>query len=890
MSTKRIQILDSLIKQVEHATKATQDAAGNVITETYVTKETFHQGIEELSTFVAISGVTTYQEIIDAVNTGRVVQAKNEAGILHNLAVVADGEGCVFTQTEGTVVFALIVTTDNQWEEFSVPLPNAEEYYTKSDMDEILEGKSNTSHDHDSVYDAKGASANVQANLNTVSDTLDSHTSNPDIHFTSTERTKLSGIEANAQKNTITGVKGSSESTYRTGDVNITATNIGLGNVNNTSDANKPVSTAQQTAIDTALDSAKDYTDSKIATEVTNRNSAIETAKSSAISTAASDAQTKANTALSSAKTYTDTKTSGLASTSSVNTSIDAHNTSTSAHSDIRGLITDLTTKLNNFLDVDDQTIDQLSDVLILINNNKGTLESLTTSKINVSDIVNNLTTNSNSKVLSAAQGVAIKGLIDALQDELDSHTHEIADVSGLQSALDGKASSSHGTHVSYSTTTPVMDGTASVGSASTVARSDHRHPTDTSRAAKTDLDTHISNESNPHGVTLAHLGVDATAVELNYVDGVTSNVQAQLDGKASSSHSHGNITNAGAIGTTANKAIITTTNGVLTTGTVPVASGGTGATTAAAALTNLGLTATAAELNKMDGVTATTAELNILDGVTATTAELNYMDGVTSNVQTQLDTKASKDTATTSANGLMSKDDKVKLNGIAEGANKYTLPNATTSTLGGVKVGSNISVSSGTISVPSASKDVAGVTVIYPKANCTTYTSDSGTCTPAAVKQAVDMFSLKVGGNVAPASGATNGHIYLTGAKESSSSGNTTQIVFGTSDNEHVALSSNTNMIVINPNTTSTTDQILLKLSGLSTFPKGIQANVTGNLTGTADKAKALTATLGIIQGGTGYTTIADTTYTTARYRASSLHSSVTNPDTNGVICWTYE
>ena len=51
-----------------------------------------------------------------------------------------------------------------------------------------------------------------------------------------------------------------------------------------------------------------------------------------------------------------------------------------------------------------------------------------------------------------------------------------------------GAAASSHGTHVSYSTTAPVMDGTASVGSAATVARSDHKHPTDTSRAAASDL------------------------------------------------------------------------------------------------------------------------------------------------------------------------------------------------------------------------------------------------------------------------------------------------------------------------------------------------------------------------------------------------------------------
>ena len=50
----------------------------------------------------------------------------------------------------------------------------------------------------------------------------------------------------------------------------------------------------------------------------------------------------------------------------------------------------------------------------------------------------------------------------------------------------------------------------------------------------------------------------------------------------------------------------------------------------AAAAIVNLGVTATAAELNILDGVTASTAELNILDGVTATTAEINYSDVTT--------------------------------------------------------------------------------------------------------------------------------------------------------------------------------------------------------------------------------------------------------------------
>ena len=52
---------------------------------------------------------------------------------------------------------------------------------------------------------------------------------------------------------------------------------------------------------------------------------------------------------------------------------------------------------------------------------------------------------------------------------------------SSIQTQLDGKAASSHGTHVSFSTTKPVVAGTASVGSATTVSRSDHVHPAQTS-------------------------------------------------------------------------------------------------------------------------------------------------------------------------------------------------------------------------------------------------------------------------------------------------------------------------------------------------------------------------------------------------------------------------
>lgn len=85
----------------------------------------------------------------------------------------------------------------------------------------------------------------------------------------------------------------------------------------------------------------------------------------------------------------------------------------------ILSLISALSTAVNNFLDVDDETKDQLSEIIALIDSNKDVFDAITTSKINVTDIVDNLTTNHSSKVLSAAQGVVIKNLIDVLRDDV---------------------------------------------------------------------------------------------------------------------------------------------------------------------------------------------------------------------------------------------------------------------------------------------------------------------------------------------------------------------------------------------------------------------------------------------------------------------------------------
>ena len=67
--------------------------------------------------------------------------------------------------------------------------------------------------------------------------------------------------------------------------------------------------------------------------------------------------------------------------------------------------------------------------------------------------------------------------------------------------------------------------------------------------------------------------------------------------------------------------------------------------------------------------------------------------------LQEALNGKASTALATTSANGLMAAADKAKLNGIAAGANNYVLPIASASVLGGVRVGSRLSIASGVLS-----------------------------------------------------------------------------------------------------------------------------------------------------------------------------------------------
>lgn len=95
---------------------------------------------------------------------------------------------------------------------------------------------------------------------------------------------------------------------------------------------------------------------------------------------------------------------------------VSQHNTDTAAHNDLRLALQELANRINAALDSDDTTLDQMSEVVAYIKSNKSIIDAITTSKVSVTDIVNDLVTNAAGKPLSAAQGVALKKLIDDLQ------------------------------------------------------------------------------------------------------------------------------------------------------------------------------------------------------------------------------------------------------------------------------------------------------------------------------------------------------------------------------------------------------------------------------------------------------------------------------------------
>lgn len=103
---------------------------------------------------------------------------------------------------------------------------------------------------------------------------------------------------------------------------------------------------------------------------------------------------------------------------------ISNHNISESSHSEIRDLISELATRLNALADSDDDTLDQLSEIVAYIKSNKSLIDAITTSKVSVSDIIDDLTSNAVDKPLSSKQGKVLNDLITALAADTPSNEY----------------------------------------------------------------------------------------------------------------------------------------------------------------------------------------------------------------------------------------------------------------------------------------------------------------------------------------------------------------------------------------------------------------------------------------------------------------------------------
>jgi hypothetical protein len=97
---------------------------------------------------------------------------------------------------------------------------------------------------------------------------------------------------------------------------------------------------------------------------------------------------------------------------------------------------------LNSIADSDDTTLDQLSEIVAYIKANKSLIDVITTSKVNVSDIIDNLETGNAVKPLSANMGKQLKALLDALESEVGTAKSQAQTAQMLASRADTAAGS----------------------------------------------------------------------------------------------------------------------------------------------------------------------------------------------------------------------------------------------------------------------------------------------------------------------------------------------------------------------------------------------------------------------------------------------------------------
>lgn len=432
------------------------------------------------------------------------------------------------------------------------------------------------------------------------------------VHPTDTTRASVEALEAHT--------------TNTSNPHNVTKTQIGLGNVDNTSDLNKPISTATQTALNNKVDkvegkglSTEDYTtaekqklaglsnynDTEVKADITELQSNVGTLQSD-VSTAKENIST-----LQEDVTGIEGNVSTLTqSVSTLDTTVDELNTT------VEGLETDVTELQGTVSDVE-ETVGTLQTNL----NNK--VDKVQGKGLSTNDFTNEYKTK-----------------LDGLNNYNDTIIKQ--DITELQTDV-GALERTVGNHTE-SIETNTTEITTLKGNVQT-------------------LQTNLGNKVDK--VTGKGLSTnDYTTTEKNKLAGIEANANNYTLPKAS-----GTVLGGIKIGNNLN----IDENGVVSA------------------------TDTNTTYTTMKGATSSTVGTSGLVPAPQRGQQNSFLkgDGTWGTVES-----ATYGEATQDQSGLMSASDKTKLDNIEANANNYTLPVATTTRLGGVKAGNNITISGdGTIS-----------------------------------------------------------------------------------------------------------------------------------------------------------------------------------------------
>lgn len=388
----------------------------------------------------------------------------------------------------------------------------------KEEISSAVSGKANSSHTH-SISNI----TNLQSTLDTINTEIDGSIKSLSVSgktITYTKNDGSTGTITTQDTNTDTNVTNTLATTTKAYVTGTTSATTSTGT--QVFDTGVYLDTTAGQLVATTFKGALDG-NAKTATSATSATSATKATQDGSGNTITSTYETKsdASAKLTEAKTYADSAASKVKN--------DLLSGAGGAYDTLK--------ELGDLIDINVDAIDAL-EIVAANKADKGHTHNYAGSssaggaatsanKVNNSLIVklnNGTTEGTNLFTFDGSAAKSINITSSAIGAASSGHTHDdrYYTETEVDTKLSGKANTSHGNHVPSTQT----------ASNKVFLRNDNTWATVTP--------ANIGAAASSHTHTVANItDLTATATELNYMDGVTSNVQTQLDGKAASGHSH---------------------------------------------------------------------------------------------------------------------------------------------------------------------------------------------------------------------------------------------------------------------------------------------------------------------------------------------------------------